>query len=65
MPDIPGALRYVASPAVEPSGGYAGVTELWYADRAAAVAHAAGLPDDGFSQLADNGIFLVSRTPAR
>ena len=61
MASIPGALRYVASPAVRPSGGYAGVTELWYADRAAAQAHAAALSDDGFARLADNTIFLTGR----
>lgn len=59
MAAIPGALRYVASPAREQTGGYAGVTELCYADRAASQAHAAALVDDGFGALADNGIYLV------
>lgn len=59
MADIPGALRYVASPAVAPAGGYAGITELFYADRGAAAAHAAALADDGFSALADNRVYFV------
>jgi hypothetical protein len=61
MAEVPGALRYVASPAVAPSAGYAGVTELWYADGPASRAHAALLGDDGFGRLADNTIFLVGR----
>lgn len=63
MADIPGALRYVASPARgdDPERGYAGVTELSYADVAASKAHAAALRSDGFEALADNGIFLVGR----
>ncbi|MPY94184.1 MAG: hypothetical protein GEV08_14310 [Acidimicrobiia bacterium] len=59
MADIPGARRYVASPAHEPAGPYSGVTELSYASREASAAHAACLVDDGFGRLADNGIFLV------
>lgn len=59
MGSVPGARRYVASPARTPAGGYAGVTELYYADRAAAAAHAEALVDDGFTALADNRIFLV------
>ncbi len=59
MKDIPGALRYVASPAIEPTGVYSGVTELWYADRDASRAHAAAVTDDGFARLADNSIYLT------
>jgi hypothetical protein len=59
MAAIPGARRYVATPAHAPAGGYSGVTQLTYDDRAASAAHASALVEDGFSALADNGIYLV------
>ncbi len=59
MTGIEGALRYVASPAHQPVGGYAGVTELCYASREASANHAAALVEDGFGRLADNSLFLV------
>jgi hypothetical protein len=59
MAAVPGALRYVASPARIPVAGYAGVTELWYADGPSSRAHAALLHGDGFGRLADNTIFLT------
>jgi hypothetical protein len=59
MAQIDGALRYVASPALEPNGRYAGVTELCYASREASLAHAAALVDDGFGRFARNDVYLV------
>ena len=64
MASIPGAVRYVASPAVAADATaddlpYVGVTELTYDDWDASNAHAAALGDDGFTALADNRIFLV------
>jgi hypothetical protein len=61
MAQIPGCVRYVASPATAaaPDLPYVGVTELTYTDWAASNAHAAALGDDGFTALADNRIFLV------
>jgi hypothetical protein len=63
MAAIPGAVRYVASPALLESAPtdlpYVGVTELTYDGWDASGAHAAALGDDGFTALADNRIFLV------
>lgn len=59
MAGIAGALRYVASPALERVGAYSGITELYYADGAASKAHGALLSEDGFRSLADNSIYLV------
>ncbi len=69
MADLPGALRYVASPAVaggaagEANRPYVGVTEFLYADVASSKAHAAAVGLDGFELLADNTIFLAATAP--